>query len=590
MSLATFDAQNNPRQMHAVPALAPATLPASRVAVLPLSTAFAQNGSFLLVPHTLLPAPNVVLSSEPPYTVSCPPSPTDHISNHALMAETPHTDSRHNRYAYRGTHERQIIIAPQPISGSSRTVASTSFTQFTPTDALGLDIRPQRLFTHYHDDGFPSTLSQGAGPSLEPPQSRWSHRLRRLAPPPIQVPLPSRFSWTSTPNSPASSSENGKAAHASEPPAPAPASHPPSPPSSHRGAQSQCSTRRAPSGAVQSSASGSLLLQTMPFEDRIERAATIYAGPEVGVDADAPQPSPPQHPPPVVQRTIPLPPITPRSAGYAWYPVAGPSSRPLETGEPSSSGLQGRWPSPVLDRTQVESADVDSIAQDGLWPLYFSFEREPGVDWEASTARCIEAVEDMGYVLRSCALISLNETNSLIESLSGALRTIKSMMQTAPTSVVDLEEFHGQVWSQKYSTVLSSLTRNLDTLYLLADHLRDRPPRINKIVVVLEKLWRFVEKFEDLGRRLQIFHEHFGVLTLRAQLQELRVTAEAELAAERARRRSFEQTRAQARAERHQVRDELRRAKEAAQMHRDRWGSVRVRHGAVSDRAHSAGV
>lgn len=407
MSLATFDAQNNPRQMHAVPALAPATLPASRVSVLPLSTAFAQNSSYLLMPHTLLPARNVVLSSESPSTASCPPSPTDHISNHALMAEAPHTDSRHNRYAYRNTHEGQIIIAPQPISGSSRTVASTSFAQFTPTDALGLDIRPQRLPTHHHDDGFISTLLQEAGPSssvLEPPQSRWSHRLRRLAPPPIRVPLlPSRFSWTSTPNSPASSSENEKAAQTSEPPAPA--SHPPSPPSSHRGAQSQCSTRRAPSGAVQSSASGSLLLQTMPFEDRVERAATIYAGPEVGVDANAPQPSPPQHPPPVVQRTIPLPPITPRSAGYAWYPVAGPSSRPLETGEPFSSGLRDQWPSPVLDRTQDGSAEIDQTAPDGLWPLDFSFEREPGVDWEASTARCIEAVEYTGYVSAKTSLL-----------------------------------------------------------------------------------------------------------------------------------------------------------------------------------------
>jgi hypothetical protein len=41
-------------------------------------------------------------------------------------------------------------------------------------------------------------------------------------------------------------------------------------------------------------------------------------------------------------------------------------------------------------------------------------------------------------------------------------------------------------------------------LYLQADHIRDRPPRINKIGGIIDKLWRFVEKFEDLGRRLRV--------------------------------------------------------------------------------------
>ena len=44
----------------------------------------------------------------------------------------------------------------------------------------------------------------------------------------------------------------------------------------------------------------------------------------------------------------------------------------------------------------------------------------------------------------------------------------------------------------------------MDMLFLQVDHIRDRPPRINKIGDILDKLWRYVEKFEDLGRRLQV--------------------------------------------------------------------------------------
>ena len=41
-------------------------------------------------------------------------------------------------------------------------------------------------------------------------------------------------------------------------------------------------------------------------------------------------------------------------------------------------------------------------------------------------------------------------------------------------------------------------------LYLQTDHIRDRPPRINKISGILDKLRRFAAKLEDLERRLRV--------------------------------------------------------------------------------------
>ena len=141
--------------------------------------------------------------------------------------------------------------------------------------------------------------------------------------------------------------------------------------------------------------------------------------------------------------------------------------------------------------------------------------------------------------------------------------------------------------------------------------MRARPPRINKISSVLDKLWKFAEKLEDLGHKIQVssrpnrtasagvpiltvraqtFHDHLDVLNLHSQLQSLHITAAEELEAERARRRTFEEHRAQARAHRREVREEIRRAKEAAQARRDRQGSHTRKAHSVGGYQTGAGV
>lgn len=89
--------------------------------------------------------------------------------------------------------------------------------------------------------------------------------------------------------------------------------------------------------------------------------------------------------------------------------------------------------------------------------------------------------------------------------------------------------------------------------------------------------------------RLQKFHDHAGILHLHDQLRELNETAEAETEAERARRRMFEEGRAQARAHRREVRDEIRRTKEAAQARRERSDSTKTQR-ADAGGGHSPGV
>lgn len=127
----------------------------------------------------------------------------------------------------------------------------------------------------------------------------------------------------------------------------------------------------------------------------------------------------------------------------------------------------------------------------------------------------------------------------------------------------------------------------MDLLTLQAQHVRDRPPRINKLSGLLDKLWRYVEKFEDLERKLrvspvlsvllfllltavvQIVHDSIRMLHLHSRLLHSRETATAEVTAERVRRRAFSDAHTQARDYRREVRAEIRRMRDEAWIGRD---------------------
>ncbi|EKM53717.1 uncharacterized protein PHACADRAFT_260206 [Phanerochaete carnosa HHB-10118-sp] len=105
-------------------------------------------------------------------------------------------------------------------------------------------------------------------------------------------------------------------------------------------------------------------------------------------------------------------------------------------------------------------------------------------------------------------------------------------------------------------------------LTLQAEHVRDRPPRINKLSGLLDKLWRYVEKFEDLERKLRTIYDHVRILHLHTRLRHSRETAAAEVASERARRRAFSDAHMHTRDNHRELREEIRRVRDEAWIRR----------------------
>ena len=67
-----------------------------------------------------------------------------------------------------------------------------------------------------------------------------------------------------------------------------------------------------------------------------------------------------------------------------------------------------------------------------------------------------------------------------------------------------------------------------------------------------------------------MFHEHIRTLEIRVRLREMKETAQQELEAERARRTAFKAAAAQARAQRQEIRAEMRRQHDLARSVRSR--------------------
>ena len=397
MSLSAVSLQESTRQPQAVLVPPPTTLPTSRVTCSPVFSECAHNVPHLLAPQSF--SPNVCATEQPSPTLYSP-SPADHIKDHPLMAFSPHATTRHSRYAHDGQYDEPSLVAPQPISASSRTVASSNYALIIPSDALGLDFRPQPFYTGCPSDVCYSDSTQEAGPSTlsDPPQSRWSQRLRRLAPPPIQVPrTQSRFSWTSgrqTPCTvPADEESQDEGSSPSFPSSPHPHPDGCSAAEEQTVEASQCEPVWAPSGAVAlqrgaSSSQHSLPLQSRPYEDRLERAAGIYAEREQTV----PRLRSPRSPPPLRQRPIPLPLVTARS-DFDWRPPTGSFAQNFSLGGNALAG-----PSDISVRQYEADGEPMEVDTAALSPLEIEFQRAPFADWDDITSRCLQAVDDMKYV------------------------------------------------------------------------------------------------------------------------------------------------------------------------------------------------
>ena len=101
--------------------------------------------------------------------------------------------------------------------------------------------------------------------------------------------------------------------------------------------------------------------------------------------------------------------------------------------------------------------------------------------------------------------------------------------------------------------------RNLNHFYLLAHHIAERPPRIHRLVPLVEKLETYEMKFADLARRISVRSPlcHLPTLSHReAQLSHERLHALDLRAAHGA-----EGSRKEGRARRTAIREELRRVR-----------------------------
>lgn len=212
-------------------------------------------------------------------------------------------------------------------------------------------------------------------------------------------------------------------------------------------------------------------------------------------------------------------------------------------------------------------------------------------------------------VLGSCSLIPAKETTSLIESLASAITDIRDTMSAAPENITSPEQVGGRGWQEKWVDVQLSLRRYVpldsSTLnqYLIVGapgHLTrftsspttsatahrvspNSPARStssggmsrssrtsNSACAYAFHLCCPAAYHSRTPAHTQVIHEYVRSLHLHAELRAAHEKSSAELAAERARRRAFDDARAKLRAHRREMRAELRRAKEAAHGQREK--------------------
>ncbi|GJE98170.1 hypothetical protein PsYK624_143920 [Phanerochaete sordida] len=501
------------------------------------------------------------------------------------------------------------VAAPQPVSASTRLTHDSGYAGTARTDTLGLEhAGPSRsplvARLEEHADAQAAAEAQYAARMLsvhDPPRSRVNARLRRLSPPAItlrpRTPPPTRAMLaTFTDNH-----ERDDVSIMNYPPATA---RPRGEPAQEQGLL----LLNAPVIPGVNVPAPPFLRDLPPVRRASQTWAQAQEPVRGWVQTHAAPPAAgqvhsPQEPPPLVHRCAELPPLTaPPPYEYedpemeedtssvdalatirSRWPFAPPTlTSQAETAAPAQTlhtntqlatpeiSSVGRPPAPDAPSSADVPMAVDSPADEGaLSSLQLRFERPPYEEWEELATRCARAVGDMRWVLSSCKELALHETNAVTKALVGAVLAVRDAFADAPDDMSVLEQEGCHEWGVKYELLLVSCCRNIDLLTLQAEHVRDRPPRIHKLSGLLDKLWRYVEKFEDLERKLRIVHDHIRVLDLHSRLQHSREHAAADASAERARRRAFSDVQNQARDRRREVRSEVRRLREETRARRD---------------------
>ncbi|THG94919.1 hypothetical protein EW026_g6640 [Hermanssonia centrifuga] len=272
----------------------------------------------------------------------------------------------------------------------------------------------------------------------------------------------------------------------------------------------------------------------------------------------------PLDPPPLRRvQALSLPPITPAPV-YGWGPV--PS-----TYFGTDDGYN-RIPTPEVEfDLDLELTVDDSIVthetsppqtERVLSPLNLHFPN-PSEDLEDRISKCVDAVEWIRLSLGSGSLIPRDQIDSLCNALTSSLCGVRAAVHSSPSDARLLLEEHSLNWRQKYESIFESLEKNISYFFLLADSIGQRPPRIHRVENLLEKLWAYAHKFQNLEMKLTTFHDHVRTLAIRSNLKRMNEAARKELEEERARRQSFKAASQQAKVKRQELRTEIRRIQDA---------------------------
>ncbi|KAI0943945.1 hypothetical protein AcV7_001892 [Taiwanofungus camphoratus] len=353
----------------------------------------------------------------------------------------------------------------------------------------------------------PDTMSHPPVPA--PPTATYSGRLRRLAPPPLQLalsphqsilsamrPSVSRFAqayFTDVPLSPEAGSQLST-------PQPGTASL----------SAVRNSTVPTPIDYPEEPLSTSLPLEILQWSRRVSRALDTPRSPLSSFVSDAQFAVAPSILP-LSQQVQASTRDSPLSAHFQNSPlnefeVHPDSSRttPGASRPPASEPPPLQRP-PHLSLPPVPYDNVP-MEEDRLSPLCPNFREALTIDgFLLRIEKCAEAADDAALSLCSCSLLKDPEAiRAVCQSVRRSLGTIHKALDECPEhlGLDDLET--QQYWFTRHWRIISSLDRNLKVFYLFADLVRRHPPRIHRLADHVDKLHAYEAKFIDLARRLSV--------------------------------------------------------------------------------------
>ncbi|GBE80793.1 predicted protein [Sparassis crispa] len=409
----------------------------------------------------------------------------------------------------------------------------------------------------------PGTLSPSCT-TPDPPQSRYSHRLRRMAPPPLRfVSVTNHLAITLT-----------------QSPSPPPLVCAPDTfddvPLKTSGA---CSPSAALPNAVSGIAEGMFptpisLEQPSSAEYRegashahqpsraqhvVIPGATLALGPSVFVY---------QEQPPIYSRNLPSsrepPSVLFNEQPHLRSMIDSVLDSPVTSNLVPPPLQRAAWaalpPVTYEDPVRVESSPL-------LSPLVLDIRQALAIDnFMVRADRCAEAVAQAALSLGSSSMLRDPEgITKICDTLQADLESIQKALDDTPEQLDVINDNAEHNWQHKHWQIVSSLDRNLDLFYLFANQIRQRPPRIHRLASHVDKLHAYHLKFTDLERRLTLSHEKFRLLALRSRYVQEHSSARALADMERAHRREFREAWQAGRVRRKEMRDEIRHVRGVTQ-------------------------